>query len=94
VVDKVNDKTENDKKNKTFEEALSRLETLVAELEEGQVSLERALQLYAEGVELVRLCRRKLERAEQRISLLSESVTGELVLSDCNLNDKGSGVEG
>lgn len=67
---------------KTFEKAFSRLEELVRELENGQISLEQALDLYAEGIELVKYCRKKLERAEQRIALLSEDIDGKPVLED------------
>lgn len=55
-----------------FEEAIERLEQVVAELERGDLSLERALELFEEGVSLVRACARHLDRAEQRIRLLVE----------------------
>lgn len=83
-----------EKKEKNFEEALSRLEMVVQELENGRVSLERAMQLYAEGVELVQLCRKKLEKAEQQILVLTEDNAGRPVFGDCNSVNKGSGVEG
>lgn len=56
----------------TFEEALARLEWIVAELERGEVELERALALFEEGVALARRCAARLQEAEQRIQLLIE----------------------
>ncbi len=57
-----------------LEEALDDLERIVAELEEGKLSLEESLALFEKGTMLVSLCQRKLEKAEKRI----ESLTGEL----------------
>jgi exodeoxyribonuclease VII small subunit len=60
-------------KNKpiSFEEALSRLENVVQKLEDGRLSLEGALELFAEGIKLSKICNRHLEDAEQRISILA-----------------------
>jgi exodeoxyribonuclease VII small subunit len=57
-----------------LEEALDDLERIVAELEEGKLSLEESLVLFEKGMMLVRLCQGKLDRAERQI----ESLTGEL----------------
>jgi exodeoxyribonuclease VII small subunit len=54
----------------TFEEALTRLESLLASLERSDCPLEEALSLYQEGMGLVRLCRGKLSDAENKISIL------------------------
>lgn len=51
----------------TFEEAFSRLETIVRSLEEGQVPLDESMKLYEEGVSLVRLCSSKLENAKRQV---------------------------
>ncbi len=63
----------------TFEEALSRLEAIVNQLESGDLTLDRALVLFEEGISLSRLCSRKLEEAEGRIEQLLER-DGELRL--------------
>jgi len=55
----------------TFEESLARLEEVVRELEDGDLPLEEALNLYAEGVALARHCQGLLARAEQRVRELS-----------------------
>ncbi len=53
-----------------FEECLQRLEKIVDELEKGEVPLERALQLFEEGVELTRSCRKELDEAEGKVEIL------------------------
>ena len=50
-------------KGKTFEEQLGRLEETVRRLEQEELSLDEMLKLYAEGVELVRSCRERLDQA-------------------------------
>ncbi|RJQ30495.1 MAG: exodeoxyribonuclease VII small subunit [Peptococcaceae bacterium] len=67
-----------DSGGKTFEEAVSRLETVVRELEDGRLPLEEALALFAEGVELSRLCNRYLAEAEERIAVLIADDKGGL----------------
>ncbi|MCH8044570.1 MAG: exodeoxyribonuclease VII small subunit [Planctomycetes bacterium] len=61
------------KKNKkpSFEQSLERLETLVHDLEHGQVGLAESLASYEEGVKLLKECHQLLEKAERRIELLS-----------------------
>ncbi|MEZ6044450.1 MAG: exodeoxyribonuclease VII small subunit [Planctomycetaceae bacterium] len=54
-----------------FEEALTRLQDIVADLESGELGLETSLQRYEEGVGLIRLCYKTLEAAEQKIELLT-----------------------
>lgn len=54
----------------SFEDALSRLENVVRKMEDGRLPLEETLELFAEGIELSKICNRHLEDAEQRISIL------------------------
>lgn len=54
----------------TFEAALSRLETLVAEMEAGKLGLEDMIRHFEEGSELVELCGKKLNEVERRIEKL------------------------
>ena len=49
----------------SFETAMTRLEQIVRELEDGKVSLDDSLKLYEEGIALVRLCSGRLDEAEQ-----------------------------
>ncbi len=55
---------------KTFEQAIKRLEEIVAELEEGNLPLEESLKIYEEGVELTKFCSTKLNETEDKIKTL------------------------
>lgn len=55
---------------KTFENALNRLEQITAELEAGDLSLEKSLAKFSEGVELARFCSEALQEARGRVELL------------------------
>jgi exodeoxyribonuclease VII small subunit len=57
---------------KDFESALAELDAIVKALEEGDLSLEKSLELYERGVQLSRFCHAKLEGAERRIEILNE----------------------
>lgn len=54
----------------SFEASLERLDTIIKELEGGQASLERSLELFEEGMKLAEVCRQQLDAAEQRIEML------------------------
>ncbi|MBM7855496.1 exodeoxyribonuclease VII small subunit [Desulfohalotomaculum tongense] len=69
-------------KEMNFEDALFRLEEVVKKLEDGQLPLEQALELFAEGIELANVCNKKLEAAEQRINTLVTNQCGEPVLEE------------
>jgi len=55
---------------KKFEDAMKRLEEIGQDLESGDLSLEDSLKVFEEGMKLVNFCSKKLEEAEQKISLL------------------------
>jgi exodeoxyribonuclease VII small subunit len=61
---------------KDFEAAIAELETIVKKLEEGDLPLEKSLELYERGVQLSRFCHSRLEEAEKRIEIVNER--GEL----------------
>ena len=61
---------------KDFEAAIAELEATVKRLEEGDLPLEKSLELYERGVQLSRYCHARLEEAERRIEILDER--GEL----------------
>ena len=54
----------------SFETALAELEQIVKQLESGELSLEKSLQLFENGVGLSDNCRKQLETAETRVELL------------------------
>ncbi|MEZ5363261.1 MAG: exodeoxyribonuclease VII small subunit [Bryobacterales bacterium] len=53
-----------------FEQSLDELETIVKELESGDMPLERALELFEKGVGLSESCRKRLEDAETKVEIL------------------------
>lgn len=69
------------KKNapKSFEEALSRLESLTQSMQ-GEMPLEDALAAYQEGNELIRYCQNKLAQVEQKLQVLDADGPKELNL--------------
>lgn len=56
----------------SFEEAMDKLEQIVSKLESGDVPLEKAIELFQEGMALSHLCGQKLEQVEQKIEMLLE----------------------
>ena len=54
-----------------FEEALSQLDQIVCDLEDGSVGLEESMRRFETGIKLLRSCHEILERAEQKIELLT-----------------------
>jgi exodeoxyribonuclease VII small subunit len=65
----------------SFEAALSRLERLVHDLEEGNLSLEQSIRSFEEGMELVRRCASELRRIEAQVKVLTEEA-GRILESD------------
>jgi exodeoxyribonuclease VII small subunit len=57
---------------------LKRLEEIVAQLEDNKLALERSLQVFEEGVKLVRFCTGRLDEAERRIEILLADKAGQL----------------
>ena len=66
----------------TFEEAVRRLEVIVERLEQGDVPLEQAMQLYEEGIAVSKICSEKLARAELALKRLSKDAEGNFTLVD------------
>jgi exodeoxyribonuclease VII small subunit len=64
-------------KPKDFETSLKKLEEVVKELEEGELTLEQSLARYEQGINLARFCNAKLEEAEKRIEMLKTDDSGE-----------------
>lgn len=57
-----------------FDEAMLQLEQIVRQLEQGDVPLENAIELYQKGMELSKLCSDKLQSAEkQLVSFMGEN---------------------
>ena len=54
--------------NISFEENIRKLSAVVSELEKGDIPLEKAAQLYSEGVKLLAVCRKQLDEAKIMIT--------------------------
>lgn len=63
-----------------FEEALKRLEKIVDDLEDGNISLDEALEKYEEGIRLSKMCAKKLEAAKKKVEILLKSEDGSAEL--------------
>ena len=61
----------------SFEKSLKQLETIVQELEGGELPLERALKKFEEGMRLSKLCAAKLDETERRVALLMQDGEGQ-----------------
>jgi exodeoxyribonuclease VII small subunit len=66
------------KKEKAFEEALRELEEIVNRLEQGEIPLEEALQLFEQGVKLSRFCHTKLDEAQKRVEIVLKDESGKM----------------
>jgi exodeoxyribonuclease VII small subunit len=73
-----------------FEHALHELETLVEELEDGELALEEALKRFERGVVLTRVCQQALTTAEQKVSILTEKQGKSLIEPIDLLDDNGA----
>jgi exodeoxyribonuclease VII small subunit len=62
----------------TFEGSLKRLEEIVSQLEGSKLDLEQSLEIFEEGVKLVRFCASRLDQAERRIEILLTDKEGRL----------------
>lgn len=63
---------------KSFEENMAQLEKIVEELEAGNLTLEKALKRFEEGMALSRACFERLDETEKKISLLIKQQNGSI----------------
>jgi len=59
-----------------FEQALERLEKIVADMESAELPLDEVVNKFEEGTRLVRFCAQKLEEAEKKIEILARKKDG------------------
>jgi exodeoxyribonuclease VII small subunit len=71
-----------ERKKKTFESSLARLEEIVRAMENGDAMLDESLSLYEEGVKLIKFCTKALDDAEQKVKILQKGEDGALVEAD------------
>ena len=61
-------------KEKSFEEALQELESIVKELESGNADLDKTINKYSDAMRLVKYCSDKLKNAEEKVNkILTEN---------------------
>jgi exodeoxyribonuclease VII small subunit len=73
---------------KKFEEAMKRLETIVESLERGDLSLEDSLKIFEEGMKLLHFCSKKLEEAEEKVTLLIKESGGKFTQQPFEAEEK------
>ena len=66
-------------RKKTFEQAMTRLEEIVALREKGEAPLEESLKLVEEGTGLMKQCSTLLDKAEQKVTKLTAGADGQPV---------------
>ena len=79
-----------------FEQALARLEVIVAELERGELPLEDSMRIFEEGMKLSKTCLKMLEDAERKVEILVKDKDGKkrtrpFELEDLTGSDRGDG---
>lgn len=63
-----------------FEDAISKLEETVRLLESGTLSLDESMEKYEDAIKYVKLCNETLQKAEQKVKILTEGADG--IISD------------
>ncbi len=80
-------------KPKTFESSLEELERIVRQLEQGELTLEKSLELFEQGVKLSRDCQERLSQAERRIEILMRDNQGRATVRAFDPESELSGSE-
>lgn len=73
--------------NLKFEDGLKRLESIVNQLESGELDLEEAIRVFEEGIKLSLFCQNELARADAKIKRLLVNLEGELELVEIELDE-------
>lgn len=73
---------------KKFEEAMKRLEHIVESLEKGDLALEESLKMFEEGMKLLHFCSRKLEEAEEKVTVLIKESGGKVTQQPFEVDEK------
>lgn len=79
-----------DLKVKDFESALKSLEEIVGQLEAGDLTLDRSLELFEEGIRVSRFCNAKLEEAERKVEILLRTTEGTMESAPFSEDGEGS----
>lgn len=76
------------KKSLDLETSLSELESIVAQMETGELTLEQSLAAFEQGIKLTRDCQTRLQQAEQQVQMLIEQ-NGEPTLTNFDAQEHG-----
>ena len=76
-------------KKADFERSLARLEEIVKRLENANLSLDDAMKLFEEGVDLTRDCQKQLEEAEGRVEILLKKADGKMTTAPFDPDHEG-----
>jgi len=76
------------KKPLNLEKSLEELESLIDELESGDLPLDTAMRKFEEGIKLTRSCQAALKDAEQRVEILLRNSGGEESLQDFDVEEQ------
>lgn len=80
---------DNTTKKISFEMGIERLEQIVNDLDQNKIPLEQALDLFQEGIGLVKHCNNLLDSAEAKVKVLLEDTDEELVIEKLILSGEG-----
>ncbi len=70
----------------SFEDALKELESIVTQLEQGKVELEKSIEIYERGTHLKAHCESKLKDAQARIEKIVVAADGSVTTEPANLD--------
>lgn len=75
-------------KTKTFEESISELEEIVHMLESGDAPLDEAVSLFEKGMKISAKCHEQLNKAEQKVKLVTENADGTVSFADLDSEEE------
>lgn len=71
-----------------FEDAMARLETIVSELEKGDLPLDESLKIFEEGIRLSKSCLKMLDETERKVEILVQEKEGKKSLRALTLEEE------
>ena len=71
-----------------FEDALARLETIVSELEKGDLPLNDSLKIFEEGIKLSKTCLKILDDSERKVEILVQETGGKKRLQAFSVDEE------
>jgi exodeoxyribonuclease VII small subunit len=72
---------------RTFEDAMKRLESIVVMLGAGNLSLEESLKIFEEGMGLCKFCNKALDEAEYKVEKLMEQEGGKIGVEEFKVEE-------